>query len=93
MMVVGSRGYSSIDIGILNTIRAIYRAHGIRGYYRGIHLSVLKIAPSIYLQFVLYDFFKSHSSLSEKEPSFEILNKAIALPEKPEGKQEPEKAS
>ena len=81
LMIVGSRGYSTINRGILNTISEIHRVNGMRGFYRGIHLAALKVGPSIYIQFLLYDFLKSHSSLAEKEPSLGLKMNAMILNE------------
>mmetsp|Transcript_29901 Transcript_29901/g.26451 ORF Transcript_29901/g.26451 Transcript_29901/m.26451 type:complete len:97 (+) Transcript_29901:840-1130(+) len=81
MMVVGSRGYSSIDQNILNTIKAIHKANGIRGFYRGVHLASLRIVPTIAIQFIVYDYLKSHSSLNETEPSVGILNSNLSFGE------------
>ena len=91
MMVVGSRGYSAVDHGLINTFKSIYKAHGIRGYYRGVHLAVLKIFPSVYLQLFIYDYLKNYSIINEKEPSLDLACASLSLVESQENK-EPQKA-
>merc|ERR1711957_133106 len=74
MMVSGSRGYSTYDVGLINVVKSIYNAHGIKGYYRGIHIALLKAYPSILLQFALYDTLKRYSVLSQFEPSYNLMD-------------------
>jgi solute carrier family 25 thiamine pyrophosphate transporter 19 len=59
MQVIGTRGYGSIDRSIATATSSIYKAYGIRGFYRGIHLSMIKALPAVYLQFILYDHLRS----------------------------------
>jgi len=74
LMVSGSRGYSSYDVGLVNVVKSIYNAYGVRGFYRGIHIALLRAYPSILLQFTLYDIMKRYSVLSEFEGSYNIVN-------------------
>lgn len=61
----------------MNTVKTIYKTYGFRGYYRGMHLAMLKSAPAIYLQFALYDYLKQFTVLSEKEPSMGLIDTSV----------------
>jgi hypothetical protein len=74
LQVSESRGYSTLDKGYLGTLKAIWKANGrVWGLYRGVHLAAIKAFPSIYIQFLLYDYFKSFSALNEREPSLRLI--------------------
>ena len=56
--VIGTRGYSSINDSLSTTLNSIYNAFGVRGFYRGIHLALIKTFPAVYVQFLIYDYIK-----------------------------------
>ena len=67
MQVIGSKGYSSVEKGLINTIKSIHKANGYSGFYKGIHLAVIKAVPSVYLQLLIYDYLRQFTIMSDAE--------------------------
>ena len=48
--------------GLLSCIKSIYRQYGIKGYYAGLGVNVLKAAPEAAIQFAVYEAIKKRVS-------------------------------
>lgn len=48
--------------GLWSCIKLMYKQYGIRGYYAGLGVNILKAAPEAAIQFYVYEFVKKHVS-------------------------------
>ena len=79
MQVIGSKGYSSVERGLMNTIKSINKTYGIRGFYKGVHLAALKIIPTIYLQLLIYDYLRQYTIMADPESETKSNEKSTNL--------------
>lgn len=58
MQVNGALGHPQTYRGYLDCVSRTLAVEGVRGLYRGWHVSLMKIMPGAAVQFLAYDFFK-----------------------------------
>lgn len=71
VMVIGSRGYTGYEKGLMNCVNTIHKTFGIRGFYRGMHLALLKVVPSVYLQLFIYEYLKQYTIMADPDVKIE----------------------
>jgi solute carrier family 25 folate transporter 32 len=57
------RGYDKTKVNLLNVIKGVNKKDGIRGFYAGFYVNLIKILPQNAILFVVYEYLRSHLSI------------------------------
>ncbi|CAG9325589.1 unnamed protein product [Blepharisma stoltei] len=60
LQISKSEGYTEGYDSILSCVKGTLKSQGVRGFYRGVLVNVVKVVPTIGINFAVYDYFQAH---------------------------------